>query len=283
MNDAALAMLARLQPLGKPCFPDGTQEYVLALGLTDADIPALSDLALCWADKDWAIDTEDEGVIFAPVHAWRALVQLRTPSVARLMLDMLDPAMDMGDDWLLEDTPELLPTVSALHPDTLPLMEEYLLDERHDLHARLCVLDALEKHVVRNQIDRERIVLLFQQMFAAYKTNDVSLNGFLISSLVDLRVVEAADIIERAYAEDYVDPFVISWRHVKEGLGVPGTGLLPDPPPPSAWSLAPPPQAHEPPQPIIIEQVQESKTKRRKSKHKKKMSDASRRKNRKRK
>jgi hypothetical protein len=41
-----------------------------------------------------------------------------------------------------------------------------------------------------------------------YQKNDASLNGFLISDLVDVKAVEHIDLIEKAFASGNVDEFI---------------------------------------------------------------------------
>lgn len=51
--------------------------------------------------------------------------------------------------------------------------------------------------------------------------NDPSLNAFIISYLIDLEAVEAAPLIERAYASDDVDITVVGdWEDAQVDLGL---------------------------------------------------------------
>ena len=77
------------------------------------------------------------------------------------------------------------------------------------------------------------------------------LNGFLINSLIDLRAVEAASLMERAFAADSVDISIMGdWEDVQIELGllderqtpkphyVSLPGWLPPTPPPPAEATA---------------------------------------------
>jgi hypothetical protein len=108
-----------------------------------------------------------------------------------------------------------------------------------------------------------------------YLDNDETLNGLLVAELLDLHAVEAAEIIEEAYAEERVDPSVCGWwGDVRTELGVLGKGLAPD-----NFNIPTFPYG-----PIIAESngnIGSKKNKRRKEKRKRKQQKQSRRQNRK--
>jgi hypothetical protein len=58
------------------------------------------------------------------------------------------------------------------------------------------------------------------------------LNGSLVGQLNRLKAVEAAELIERAFAANRVDESLCGyWGAIRENLGVSGLGLAPDEPP----------------------------------------------------
>jgi hypothetical protein len=70
-----------------------------------------------------------------------------------------------------------------------------------------------------------------------------SLNGFLIGYLADLKAVESAEVIERAYVAGVVDEMVCGyWAEIRKELGVEGLGLAPDREGSSFGSLMPRPR-----------------------------------------
>ena len=62
-----------------------------------------------------------------------------------------------------------------------------------------------------------------------YHHNDETFNAFLICYLLDLRAVESAEVIERAFAADRVDIMIGGdWNDIRSELGVEGLGLVPE-------------------------------------------------------
>ncbi|MFO0872537.1 MAG: hypothetical protein U0575_01010 [Phycisphaerales bacterium] len=58
-----------------------------------------------WHERtDWPDDPDDTSV-YASVHAWRALGQLRAEPVVDDLLAMLAPDAGRDDDWCLEEFP----------------------------------------------------------------------------------------------------------------------------------------------------------------------------------
>ena len=75
-----------------------------ALGLTTEDVPELARMAL---DKDLHWTDSEGGEVWAPLHAWRALGQLRAESAVELLLQLLDRIDEYDDDWAQTDLPKV--------------------------------------------------------------------------------------------------------------------------------------------------------------------------------
>ena len=85
------------------------RDYVAEFQLTPAHIPELIRLAAMWADPqdDWP----EDGPIWAPVHAWRALAQLGAVEAVTPLLEM---SSDLHyDDWQFEDFPHVFALIGA--------------------------------------------------------------------------------------------------------------------------------------------------------------------------
>ena len=76
----------------------------LALGLSLEHVPDLvrmaQDDALHWADSE----SKD---VWAPIHAWRALGQLRSETAIGPLLGLLHRIDDDDDDWADEELPKV--------------------------------------------------------------------------------------------------------------------------------------------------------------------------------
>src|SRR5258707_7875891 len=93
------------------------------LGIGPEQIPDLiqmaTDEALNEADSE---STE----VWAPVHAWRALGQLRAVEAVEPLLELFDRLED--DDWVHEELPVVF---GLIGPAALPALAAYLADLSH--------------------------------------------------------------------------------------------------------------------------------------------------------
>ena len=79
-------MLEKLCQAGDPRktleWAQGDPDYVKQFGLEPKHIPALIDIAKKWVEDDEQVDDD---IFYAPVHAWRALGQLRAVESAEVI------------------------------------------------------------------------------------------------------------------------------------------------------------------------------------------------------
>src|SRR5258708_3242037 len=140
--------------------------------------------------------------VWAPVHALRTLAQLRADNAIESLIPLLDRVDD--DDSLFEE----LPTVfSALGPAAIPLLSAYLDELVHASFARVIVaVDALSQIAQKYPETRQGVVERITKELTRPDRDDAAINGFLVSSLIDLRATESAVAIKAAYYADQVDP-----------------------------------------------------------------------------
>jgi hypothetical protein len=196
--------------------PDQWPDY-LQLGLGPEHIPELirmaTDEELNWADSE-SLE------VWAPLHAWRAIGQLRAEAAIEPFLSLLE----MGDesDWVLEELPEVY---GMIGPAALPTLAAYLADDTHDETPRISAISSIENIGQRWPEARAASVALLMKQLEQFTANDPEINGFLISALVDLQAREAAPLIERAFATRTVDETIMGdWddAQVQLGLKIPG-------------------------------------------------------------
>jgi len=204
----------------------GDVNYVTALELTAADVPVLLTVAREWADSmDWP-DDEDYVAGYAPIHAWRSLAHLRATEAIDLLLGMMDPLDEVEDDWYLEEFPHAFAWIG---PASLQALGKYLADAGHLTYPRATAASGLSGLAKRHPETRQEAVRALCQTLSRFQETDHAVNGFIISELLDLKATEAAELIERAYAADCVDISILgNWHAVREELGVPGLGLVPE-------------------------------------------------------
>ena len=186
-------------------------DYV-GLGLAREHIPELirmaTDMDLYWAGSD----TEE---VWAPVHAWRALGDLRAEEAIEPLLQFFD---DEQDEWPLVELPDVY---GKIGPDAIPALARYLADGSRYLFGRIGASVALARIGTRYPQSRAACVEVLTGELERFRRHDPSLNAFLVSGLIDLQAREAAPIIKAAHAEGCVDTMVNGdWGAVRELLGL---------------------------------------------------------------
>ena len=223
MSDAYPDVLRPLFTLGDPrALPGGDWPDYLAQGLTAEQVPDLVRLA---TDKALHWDGAERPDIWAPLHAWRTLGQLRAEAAAAPLLAAL-PAYSESD-WFMDELPEVLGLIGE---SALPQLSAFLADSAHDLYERAVVGSGLEKIGLKHPGVRAACVVILRSQLERHAENDSTLNAFLIANLSDLKATEAAPIMEKAFAADDVDLGVCGdWEDVQIDLGLLAGRLTPRP------------------------------------------------------
>ena len=192
----------------------------LDLGLRSEHAPELIEMA---TDKElnWA-DSESLEV-WAPVHAWRALGQLRAVAAIEPLLDLFHELKD--SDWVSEELPQVYGMIGR---EAIPALARYLDDASHGLWPRVTAAFSLERIAAGDPSARDECVTILSRQLERFTENDPTLNGFLISYLVNLKAVEAAPVMERAFAADHVDLSILGdWEDAQVRLGLKATRETP--------------------------------------------------------
>jgi hypothetical protein len=203
----------KLLTYGKP-EPKDAQNWpdYLELGLGPEHIP---DLIRMTADNELWEAGQDTSENWAPVHAWRALGQLRAANAVDPLLHLFEERD--SDDWAIEELPQVYGLIGAA---AIPTIEAYVADQSHEQFAGLAQ-SGLEYMAKLHLEDKPEAVAAIMRLLENFEENDYELNAFLISSLVDLKVLEALPLIERAFAAHRVDESITGdWDDVQVELGL---------------------------------------------------------------
>jgi hypothetical protein len=197
---------------GQAVLPDDWPHY-LELGLGPEQIPDLIRMAtdedLNWADSD-SLE------VWAPIHAWRALGQLRAEAAIEPLLSLFEALEE--SDWVMEELPEVF---AMIGPAALAALAAYIADVSNDEEARISAIPSVEKIGTRWPEARPACVGLLMEQLEQFAENEPEVNGFLVLGLVELHATEAAPLIERAFAARRVDPIVMGeWEDVQVELGL---------------------------------------------------------------
>lgn len=205
------------EPARRRTWPD----YRL-LGLEDRHVPALIRMA---ADPALHAAEERNPAGWGPVHAWRALGQLRASAAAEPLLALL--GRELESDWVFREVPLVL---GMIGPAALPGATMLLFDDGADEELRIAATQVIVTTGIEYPERRDEAAALMVKQLEDWKDQGRPLNAFLISGLVDLRETDAAPLMQAAFAANAVALDVNGdWEDVQVDLG-----LLPDritPPP----------------------------------------------------
>jgi HEAT repeat protein len=210
--------VAQLLTLGDPRQKDQMasewRDYP-ALGLTAEHVPELVRMAL---DKDLHWTDSEGGEEWAPLHAWRALAQLRAESAIEPLLSLLDRIDDLDDDWAQIDLPEVF---GMIGPAAIPGLRDFMADAEHGEWARVTATEGLVKMDERFPESREQVVAIITDQLRCFAEQERVVNASLVDGLCDLKAVESAAVIEQAFAADTVDLSVLGdWEEAQILLGL---------------------------------------------------------------
>jgi hypothetical protein len=157
-------------------------------------------------------------VVWAPVHAWWALAQLRAEEAIVPLLALLRRVDDENDDYVSEDLPRVL---GEIGPAAVAPAAEYLANPEHGEWARVAAAKTLRFIGEKHPAAQAECVARLTAQLEKFAEQSETLNAFLISPLLDLRAIEAAPLMERAFAAERVDEMVAGdWEDIQIELGL---------------------------------------------------------------
>lgn len=169
----------------------------LELGFSEADIPQLVHMM---TDDNLNNAKKDSLEVWAPLHAWRALGQLRAVEAVEPMVRMFDRLRH--DDWLATDLPKAFSLIGLA---AIPAITDFMGDSSVDPYCRISAPACLEKIAQDHPDHRDECVRVLERQLGLYEANGQVLNAFLIMSLIDLQATETIDTIRKAFLADCVD------------------------------------------------------------------------------
>jgi hypothetical protein len=220
------APVDQLLTLGEP--EDKDWPDYRALGISDEHVPALIELLL---DERIAWPAYTEGEVEAQysahLHAWRALGQLGAEAAVEPLLRRL--ALEGDGDVANDEIPRVLAMIgpAALGPvrDALPGAAA-----EPQPWTAVSLSQALKEIATAHPQARDEAVAAITSQLQSWRDQDLYINTFLISNLLDLKAVEAAHVIEAALAGRVVDTSVTGdWEDVQVELGLLAERITPLP------------------------------------------------------
>lgn len=163
-------------------------------GFTVADAPALAELV-----GDVSLLDPDGDDVWIPLHAWRALQPLMPAGLHELLLT-LNPLAE--DDWASVELPKVIAAAGGVAIEPL---QAFIRDTANAEYARSIAVDALIELVRYDVGWREQVMAVFTSSLQVGTDDDEWVNSSLVSGLVEMKAVEAIEVIREAYARNKVD------------------------------------------------------------------------------
>jgi hypothetical protein len=218
------APVDKLLTIGEPD-PAGSENWpnYLELGIGPQHIPdllrMLSDKTLF--DPELLKEGEEKPEGWAPHHAMRALGQLRDVSAVEPLLNESERLVNYDEglgEWGMEELPDVY---GLIGPAAIPALSAYIADQSHGVDSRDNASMGLLRIAEMHPEAREEAVAALTRQLEAAEDNPDELNASIIDNLTQLKAVEAAPVIERAFATDSVDTGIVGdWDDVQAALGL---------------------------------------------------------------
>ena len=206
--------VAGLLKLGRP--DNESEPDYTAFGIGSEHVP---DLLRMLRDKERRTRNRSGTRTFT----WRALAQVCPLTDQATAWALADQEGDDWDDWITEDIPRVLGRIGppALAPTATRLISEHRLKRVPGYYGEALTLIAKAHPDTRDEVLKHLCAFLDRAA-----ENDPSMNGFVITNLLDLEAEEAWPRIEAAFATGNVDESITGdAARVKYELG-----LGPEPP-----------------------------------------------------
>ncbi len=155
----------------------------------------------------------------ATIHARRALGQLGAVEAVGPLLRAMEKYGELDDYWT-EEIPEIL---ASIGPAAIPELVEVLNDPGRELWTRVACASGLGEIAEKHPEQRERCVSALANCLEQRRgaKDEEIINGDVVAKLLDLKAVEAAGAMERAFDAGVVDASVAGdWPVVRFELGL---------------------------------------------------------------
>ncbi|RUT05041.1 hypothetical protein DSM106972_038620 [Dulcicalothrix desertica PCC 7102] len=186
--------------------------YIEEFGFGKEHIPDLIRLA---TDKNLYETHFDSLEVWAPVHAWRALGQLRAKEAIEPLITLFH---DIEDDWTNFDLPK---SFGLIGEPAIPALTEYINDDSREDYQRFAATSCFFYIAVNYPKLRKICVSILTRKLELYKVNEKEFNAILVEELIKLKAVESASIIKKAFSARKVDTLLMgNWDDAQVGLGL---------------------------------------------------------------
>jgi hypothetical protein len=172
-------------------------DYAAGFGIGHEQVAELVRLAC-----DPALNHADPGSseVWAPLHAWRALGQLRAEASVAPLLALLNTIE--GDDAADQEIPVVF---GMIGPAAIPHLARFLSDRSNPASSAATAISGVREIAERHPERRTECIGLLVPMLEPEAGTDPTTSGFAIGGLIDLAAVEAIDVVRAAFRRNAVD------------------------------------------------------------------------------
>ncbi|MEM9776077.1 MAG: hypothetical protein AAF902_15980 [Chloroflexota bacterium] len=175
--------------------------YTEQFNLTREHIPQLiqmlDDEDILWADYETMPEIND-----AQIHAWRALSELpSTKAIPKLLTiwSEADPESDLENE-------DILTVLHKMGPISIDLVSKALNSKKYSSSMKIGLSECLTKIGQSHPESRNRIAKVLGKKLASFKSNDRTVNAFLVAGLMNLDgAIDRMSLIERVYENRMAD------------------------------------------------------------------------------
>lgn len=189
-------------------------DYVSWLNLTEAHVPELLRIIFetPWENRDW----DHEPDAWAPIHAWRAIGQLRSQTAIQPLIDLIDRSVD--NEWVWSDIPLVF---AMLGPLAIAPLSKYVRENPQKYATTYTAITALSQ-IGQYYPDATPLIAAFlNDRLSKAPENHPAVNGYLVRALVDLKAEESVPVIREAFEEGLVDESVTGeWYDILVEFGL---------------------------------------------------------------
>ena len=191
--------VGQLLNAGEPSSYDPSEwpDYAAKFGLAPEHIPELIQLA---CDKALNQADSDSGAVWAPMHAWRALGQLKAEASVPPLLGLLKAVGE--DEAAIEELPVVFGMVGL---SAMPHIARFLSDETIEVTSAATAMTGLKEIADRHPESRGECVGILAGLLGGHVHADPATNGFVVATLMNMAAVEAIDAIRTAFRRNSVD------------------------------------------------------------------------------
>jgi hypothetical protein len=186
-----------------------------SLGITAEHIPTLIQLA---TDSRYLDSFSEGNEDWAPIHAWRALGQLKAVEAVETLIGLLRRIEEKDDDWILEEFPVIFQMIGK---EAAPALMQHVQNRENLLFARVAALEGIINIGKTDPEFKSECIEFLRSCLKHYEEDDPGINANYIAGLTDLKDMGSLALIEEAFEAGCVDEMMMGdWEDIQIKLGL---------------------------------------------------------------